>query len=49
MLVRLPRQSSYILAESGGKVLFVNQPLTPNQPSIAQLRERGSLPAVLRP
>ncbi len=49
VLVRLPRDSSYILAESGGKVIFVNQPLTPDQPSLAQLQERGSLPAVLRP
>ena len=49
VLIRLPRQSSYILAESGGKVLFVNQPLTPDQPSLAQLQQSGSLPAVLRP
>jgi len=49
VLIRLPRQSSYILAESGGKVLFVNQPLTPDQPSLAQLQSTGSLPAVLRP
>ena len=49
VLVRLPRQSSYLLAESGGKLIFVNQPLTPDQPSLAQLQERGSLPAVLRP
>jgi hypothetical protein len=49
VLVRLPRQSSYLMAESGGKVIFVNQPLTPNQPSLAELQERGSLPQVLRP
>ncbi|HKM91309.1 MAG TPA: glycosyltransferase family 39 protein [Candidatus Acidoferrales bacterium] len=49
VLIRLPRQSSYILAESGGKVLFVNRPLSPNQPSLAQLEQQGSLPAVLRP
>ena len=49
VLVRLPRQSSYIMAESGGKLIFVNQPLTPDQPSLAQLQQRGSLPAVLRP
>lgn len=49
VLVRLPRQSSYILAESGGKVIFVNQPLTPNQPSLAQLEEQRTLPSVLQP
>jgi hypothetical protein len=48
VLVRLPRQSSYIMAESGGKLIFVNQPLTPDQLSLAELQERGSLPAVLR-
>jgi len=49
VLLRLPRNSSYILAESGGKVLFVNQPLTPDQPSIAELEQQGNLPEVLRP
>ena len=49
VLLRLPRHSSYILAESGGKVIFVNQPLTPDQPSIAQLEQKGDLPEVLRP
>ena len=49
VLIRLPRQTSYILAESGGKVLFANRPLSPNQPSLAQLEQQGSLPAVLRP
>jgi len=49
VLIRLPRQTSYILAESGGKVLFVNQPLAPDQPSLAQLQQRGSLPAILQP
>jgi 4-amino-4-deoxy-L-arabinose transferase-like glycosyltransferase len=48
VVIRLPRQSSYILAESGGKVLFVNQPVSPNQPSLAELQQQGSLPAVLR-
>jgi len=48
VLVRLPRDSSYLLAESGGKILFVNQPLTVDQPTIAQLAEQGSLPAFLR-
>jgi len=48
VLVRLPRNSSYLLAESGGKILFVNQPLTVDQPSIAQLQSQGELPAALR-
>jgi 4-amino-4-deoxy-L-arabinose transferase-like glycosyltransferase len=49
VLVRLPRQSSYLLAERGGKALFVNQPLSPDQPSLSQLQAQGSLPPVLRP
>jgi len=49
VFLRLPRNSSYILAESGGKVIFVNQPVTPDQPSIAQLEQQGNLPQVLRP
>jgi len=48
VLVRLPRDSSYIMAESGGKILFVNQPLKVDQPSLAQLQQQGSLPAALR-
>jgi 4-amino-4-deoxy-L-arabinose transferase-like glycosyltransferase len=48
VLVRLPRNSSYLLAESGGKMLFVNQPLTADQPSLAQLQRQGSLPVSLR-
>ena len=48
-LLRLPRNSSYIVAESGGKVIFVNRPLSPDQPSIAQLELMGDLPEVLRP
>jgi 4-amino-4-deoxy-L-arabinose transferase-like glycosyltransferase len=49
VLLRLPRESSYLLAEKGGKALFVNQPLAPDQPSLAQLQAHGSLPSVLRP
>ena len=48
VLVRLPRNSSYILAESGGKILFVNQPLSVGQPSLAQLQQQGALPLALR-
>ncbi len=48
VLVRLPRDTSYIVAESGGKMLFVNQPLTVDQPSLAQLRLQGYVPAALR-
>jgi len=49
VLVRLPRESSYLLSEKGGKALFVNQPLSPDQRSLAQLQAQGSLPPVLRP
>jgi 4-amino-4-deoxy-L-arabinose transferase-like glycosyltransferase len=40
-LLRLPAQSSYLVAESGGKAIYTNQPLTANQPCIAQLPQHG--------
>jgi len=49
VMLRLPRQSSYLVSERGGKAIFVNQPLSPDQPSLAQLQKTDSLPAVLRP
>jgi 4-amino-4-deoxy-L-arabinose transferase-like glycosyltransferase len=36
-LLRLPPDSSYLVAEIGGRSLYVNRPLTPDQPSLAQL------------
>jgi len=45
-LLRLPANSTYLLAESGGKTVYVNQPLKPGQASLAELaaRERDSKP-----
>jgi 4-amino-4-deoxy-L-arabinose transferase-like glycosyltransferase len=36
VLLRLPPDSSYLVAEIGGRSLYVNRPLTPDQPSLAQ-------------
>jgi hypothetical protein len=33
---RLPRDSTWLLMEKGGKAVYVNQPLTPGQPPLAQ-------------
>jgi len=49
VFVRLPRGTSYLLSARGGKAIFVNQPLTPEQPSLAQLQKSDSLPQVLHP
>jgi 4-amino-4-deoxy-L-arabinose transferase-like glycosyltransferase len=38
VLLRLPPEASYLVAEIGGKALYVNQPLTPDQPTLAQLK-----------
>src|SRR5271168_3978256 len=46
--IRLPRGSSYLVSARGGKAIFVNQPLNPEQPSLAQLQKTDSLPQVLR-
>jgi 4-amino-4-deoxy-L-arabinose transferase-like glycosyltransferase len=42
VLMRLPRDSTHLVAESGGKTVFVNQPLTPHQPSLAELNAQGA-------
>lgn len=36
--VRLPVDSTYVLAEMGGKTLYANRPLTPGQPTLAKLQ-----------
>jgi hypothetical protein len=41
-IVRLPLDSTYVLAESGGKAVYVNQPLWPDQPTLAERRARDS-------
>jgi hypothetical protein len=33
---RLPKNHTWLLMESGGKAVYVNHPLTPGQPSLAQ-------------
>jgi 4-amino-4-deoxy-L-arabinose transferase-like glycosyltransferase len=33
---RLPKNHTWLLIESGGKAVYVNQPLSPGQPSLAQ-------------
>ena len=33
---RLPKDHTWLLMESGGKAVYVNHPLTPGQPSLAQ-------------
>jgi len=41
-LLRLPPDRAYVVAEKGGKALFVNQPLMSDQPSLETLsREKG--------
>ncbi|HEV3254064.1 MAG TPA: glycosyltransferase family 39 protein [Candidatus Acidoferrales bacterium] len=40
-LARLPEDSTYFLAAVGGKTLYTNQPVKPDQPSLSELRERG--------
>lgn len=42
LIVRMPLDSTYVLAESGGKAVYVNQPLRPGQPTLAELRARNS-------
>ena len=37
-LVRLPATQTYLLAESGGKVVYVNQPVKPGQSTLAEMR-----------
>ena len=42
VLLRLPPKATYLLAEIGGKAIYINQPLTPAQPTLADLRSRAS-------
>ncbi|MCL4523351.1 MAG: glycosyltransferase family 39 protein [Acidobacteria bacterium] len=42
VILRLPPDASYLVAEIGGRALYVNRPLTPDQPSLAQLRSRAA-------
>lgn len=42
VLLRLPPRSTYLVAESGGKAIYVNQPLTSGQPTLADLRARAT-------
>ncbi len=37
VLLRLPGETTWLLAESGGKAVYVNRPLTPGQPSLARM------------
>lgn len=36
VLLRLPPQRTWLAAEQGGKAVYVNQPLTPDQPALAR-------------
>jgi len=40
---RLPGNSIWILAETGGKTVYVNRPPVPGQPPVASLGEKSSL------
>lgn len=42
---RLPGNSIWVFAETGGKTVYVNQPLEPGQPPLAQLDEKLKLAA----
>jgi len=42
LLVRLPLDATWLLAESGGKAVYVNRPLRPGQPTLAELRAQNS-------
>jgi 4-amino-4-deoxy-L-arabinose transferase-like glycosyltransferase len=44
VLLRLPADASYLVAENGGKAIYSNQPLTPDQPTLAQLGIRPPAP-----
>jgi 4-amino-4-deoxy-L-arabinose transferase-like glycosyltransferase len=39
-LARLPADSTWLLAESGGKAVYVNRPVEPGQPTLAELAAR---------
>jgi len=42
VLLRLPPDASYLVAEIGGRALYVNRPLSPDQPSLAKLGEQST-------
>jgi len=44
VLLRLPPEASYLVAELGGRALYVNRPLSPDQPTLAQLKTSAQLP-----
>jgi 4-amino-4-deoxy-L-arabinose transferase-like glycosyltransferase len=44
VLLRLPAKSSYLLAESGGKAVYVNQAVSPGQATLAELAAREHSP-----
>ena len=48
VFVRLPHGTSYLVSAHGGKAIFVNQPLSPEQPTLAQLKKEDALPQALR-
>jgi hypothetical protein len=39
-LLRLPADTTYLVAESGGKAVYVNQPVRPGQETLAEMLER---------
>ncbi len=39
-LERLPPNSTYVFAQSGGKTVYVNHSVEPNEPTIAELQKR---------
>ncbi len=41
---RLPKNDTWLLIENGGKAVYVNQPLTPGQPSLAQMEQSRPAP-----
>jgi hypothetical protein len=43
VLQRLPGNSMWVYAETGGKTVYVNQPPEPGQPPLAQLDEKLKL------
>ncbi|MHB8485075.1 MAG: ArnT family glycosyltransferase [Candidatus Acidiferrales bacterium] len=50
VLVRMPPHGTFLLAQIGGKAVYVNHQITPDEPSLAQLkkhaeRDRDILPA----
>lgn len=38
---RMPKDHTWVLIEEGGKIVYVNQPLTPGQKSLAELQQQA--------